>query len=209
MLPDGGWNCDEGAYLRSSQHSSFVSTLVVLEALLYTASRQAPLSEAEERIIDEGARYLLERRLMYSISRPGAVANESWKVPIFPRFYEYDVLRAYEWLVAWSRWRKCDLLRELQVDMIGYLQPLQVRDFTATTLTATNRTLMTGDNEWEYGALSSSFPLLEVARNLGVEIIQQRVQRLVELPCEPPPVRLTGECATQTDSTFLGGCLSE
>ncbi|MBI3297569.1 MAG: hypothetical protein HYZ75_05365 [Elusimicrobia bacterium] len=100
-LLDGGWNCDEAAYLKPTPRSSVVSTVPVLEALLGLRSRTAE----EEAALDAGASYLLERRLFRSLSKGGAVIDPVWLRLTFPRFYEYDVLRGLAFVSAWSRLR--------------------------------------------------------------------------------------------------------
>jgi hypothetical protein len=95
QLPDGGWNCDEQAYTRATPRSSFLSTAALLEALL------EPGVPAPRRLLDRGAGYLLARHLCRSLSRGLAVADARWLRPVFPRFYEYDLLRG---LTLVSRW---------------------------------------------------------------------------------------------------------
>lgn len=99
QLEDGGLNCDEGAYTRPVRRSSVVSTLPVLEALL---AAPGPLTPAEQAALDAGAAYLLERRLFRSVSRGGAPIDAAWLQPIFPRFYEYDVLRGARLVTRWA-----------------------------------------------------------------------------------------------------------
>lgn len=99
QLEDGGLNCDEQAYTRPVRRSSVVSTVPVLEALLAAPGR---LTEAEERALDAGAAYLLERRLFRSVSRGGRAIDPAWLEPIFPRFYEYDVLRGARLVARWA-----------------------------------------------------------------------------------------------------------
>jgi hypothetical protein len=103
QLPDGGLNCDEAAYRRPVPHSSMVSTLPPLEAVLHGTPR--PLAPAEERFLDRGAGYLIARRLCRSVSRGGALMDPAWLEPCFPRFYDYDVLRGLSFLTAWSERR--------------------------------------------------------------------------------------------------------
>lgn len=91
QLDDGGYNCDEQAYTGSGK-SSLVSTVPVLEALL--ASRpDGPLDERERTSLQAGLDYLLDHRLFQR--RSGEVINQAWLRPLFPRFYEYDILRGF------------------------------------------------------------------------------------------------------------------
>ena len=105
QLPDGGLNCTPSAYL-GSRKSSIVSTLPPLEAVLLFTERR--YTGEEERFLDEGARYLIEHRLVRSKS-DGAVINDEWLKPFFPRFFEYDILRGLPYLVEWSRRRGVSL----------------------------------------------------------------------------------------------------
>ena len=98
QLPDGGLNCSPSAY-RGSRKSSIVSTLPPLEAVLFFTNRKYTV--AEQRFLDEGARYLIEHRLVCP-KGGGNVINEAWLKPLFPRFFEYDILRGMYFLVEWS-----------------------------------------------------------------------------------------------------------
>ena len=98
QLPDGGLNCSPAAYCGSGK-SSIVSTLPPLEAILFFTNRK--YTDVEQRFLDEGARYLIEHRLVCSI-KDSRVINPEWLKPLFPRFFEYDVLRGMFFLVEWS-----------------------------------------------------------------------------------------------------------
>jgi hypothetical protein len=98
QLPDGGLNCSPVAY-RGSGKSSIVSTLPPLEAVLFFTNRK--YTDAEENFLDEGARYLIEHRLVCS-KKDGRVISTTWLKPLFPRFFEYDILRGMNFLVEWS-----------------------------------------------------------------------------------------------------------
>ena len=54
--------------------------------------------------MDEGARYLIEHRLVCS-KESGHIIDTEWLNPCFPRFFEYDILRGMSYLVEWSRRR--------------------------------------------------------------------------------------------------------
>jgi hypothetical protein len=157
QMADGGLNCDETAYTRPVPRSSVVSTLPPLEAILYRASR--PLSEKEDAFLDRGAEYLIRRRLVRSISRGGAVIDESWTRPAFPRFYHYDILRGYRFLSRWAEYRKTELPSEVIMEVRQHLPekilgapPAWLQD---TTLRQDAR------GEWQRHAPSQTFPLLE------------------------------------------------
>ena len=103
QLPDGGFNCDEAAYLRPRPHSSVVSTLPVLEALLDFGNAEEDAAVAA--VLDRGAEYLIQRRLCRSLSKGGTLMDPTWLAPDFPRFYEYDVLRGLSFLASWAERR--------------------------------------------------------------------------------------------------------
>lgn len=88
---DGGWNCEV-----SSSRSSFNTTISVLEALLeYERSVGGDPAVASAR--ERAHEYLLERRLMYSLST-GELINKRWLLMSFPPRWFYDVLRALDYL---------------------------------------------------------------------------------------------------------------
>lgn len=106
QLPDGGWNCDEQVYTRPAPRSSVVSTLPMLESLL---DRLESLAPDEVAALDRGAALLLDRRVVFARREPTRVADEAWLRPLFPRFYEYDLLRGLAFLVRWSERRRLPL----------------------------------------------------------------------------------------------------
>jgi hypothetical protein len=112
QLSDGGLNCEPDAYTHSNK-SSIISTLPPLEAILWYTNRD--FTEKEAFFLDEGARYLIEHRLVCS-KQTGEIIDKEWLKPCFPRFFEYDILRGMSFLVEWSRRRNkplpTDLLRK-------------------------------------------------------------------------------------------------
>ena len=88
---DGGWNCEVG-----SDRSSFHTTISVLEGLLEyerAVGGDKTLAEARSRAHE----YLLERRLMYSLST-GELVNSRWHLMSFPPRWHYDVIRGVDYL---------------------------------------------------------------------------------------------------------------
>jgi hypothetical protein len=102
QLPDGGLNCSAEAY-SNSRKSSVVSTLPPLEALLRFTRRDFTIRE--KGFLDEGARYLIEHRLC-RVKGSDDIIDPEWLKPIFPRFFEYDVLRGMSYLVEWAERRQ-------------------------------------------------------------------------------------------------------
>jgi hypothetical protein len=99
QLPDGGWNCEAA---RGSTHSSFNTTICVLEALLEyerAFGSSAPVTEARLR----GQEYLLERRLLRRRSTGELIERDrkggaAWTRFAFPTWWHYDVLRGLDYL---------------------------------------------------------------------------------------------------------------
>jgi hypothetical protein len=172
QLPDGGLNCDEAAYTRPEPHSSIVSTLPPLEAVLSCAA----LSPEEERFLDRGAEYLLARRLFRSartgevigggpaspapsdVRRPkkGAI-GERWTRLSFPRFYQYDLLRGLTFLAGWAERRG----RTLPADAIAEAVARVVPEPRRRVFDDETRTLRGPD--WGARQPATTFPLLERA----------------------------------------------
>lgn len=88
---DGGWNCRAG-----SDRSSFHTTISVLEGILEyekATGGDSALTSARDRAHE----YLLERRLMYSMTT-GELISERWLLMSFPPRWFYDVIRALDYL---------------------------------------------------------------------------------------------------------------
>jgi hypothetical protein len=95
QLPDGGYNCDEQVYT-GSKRSSLVSTLPLLQAWL----NKPDLSTHEQELLKQGIQSLLKRKLFQTSQ--GQVIDPLWLQPLFPRFYNYDILRALNCICQWS-----------------------------------------------------------------------------------------------------------
>ena len=91
-MADGGWNCEDR---RGATHSSFHTTISVLEGLLEW-KRSTGSTEADPAIA-RGHEFLLEHR-MYRSHRTGDVINESWTSFHFPPRWHFDVLRGLDHL---------------------------------------------------------------------------------------------------------------
>jgi hypothetical protein len=98
QLADGGWNCDAPG----STHSSFNTTICVLEALLeheQAGCDDPKVSAARLR----GQEYLLERRLLRRRSTGEIIQQDRksgavWTRFAFPTWWHYDVLRGLDYL---------------------------------------------------------------------------------------------------------------
>ena len=99
QLSDGGWNCDAPD---GSTHSSFNTTICVLEALLqYERTGGGTLAVTEARL--RGQEYLLERRLWRRRSTGEIIERDrksgaDWTRFAFPTWWYYDVLRGLDYL---------------------------------------------------------------------------------------------------------------
>lgn len=92
QLPDGGWNCR--AVRTGSRHSSFHTSVIVLEALLaYRASGgEIDVREASAR----GREFFLLHHLYRSHTTGGIARQEFTRFP-FPPQWHFDVLRGLEY----------------------------------------------------------------------------------------------------------------
>ncbi|GIO99671.1 hypothetical protein J14TS5_47570 [Paenibacillus lautus] len=154
QLPDGGLNCEPEAYT-GSRKSSIVSTLPPLEAILWHTDRE--YTEQEAAFLDEGARYLMEHRLVFS-KQTGNVIDTEWLKPCFPRFFEYDILRGMSYLAEWSRRRN----RVLPVGLL--LEGLERLNSSMTAKgLRIGRQVFDPQGPWS----GQTFPLLETVSGLG------------------------------------------
>ncbi len=99
QLPDGGWNCEAP---NGSTHSSFNTTICVLEALLEHELNGIISPQAVEARL-RGQEYLLERRLFRRRSTGEVIERDrkggaAWIRFAFPTWWHYDVLRGLEYL---------------------------------------------------------------------------------------------------------------
>ena len=83
QLPDGGLNCEPDAYLQSGK-SSIVSSLPPLEAVLFFTDRD--YTNSEKKFLDNGAKYLIEHRLVCS-KENGSVVNHGMAEATFPPLF--------------------------------------------------------------------------------------------------------------------------
>ena len=75
-----------------------------LRLRLFCGIRTDAFTEQEAVFLDQGARYLIEHRLVCS-KENGHIIDMEWLKPCFPRFFEYDILRGMSFLAEWSRRR--------------------------------------------------------------------------------------------------------
>jgi len=166
QMADGGWNCDDEAYRREAPRSSVQSTLPMLEALL---GYGGALSADEVAVLDRGAAYLLARRLHLSLIK-GVVMDPAFLEPVFPRYYDYDVLRGLALVVAWAEKLGRTLRR---VDLQEALDAVRARCDEAGSVKVTRdalrgeTTLALVDGAWTRRQPVGTFPLLEAVNRPG------------------------------------------
>ena len=101
QLPDGGWNCEAQ---NGAVHSSFNTTICVLEALLAYERAGCGEMRADVRTARlRGQEYLLERRLFRRRSTGEIIRRDRkdgtvWTHFAFPTWWHYDVLRGLDYL---------------------------------------------------------------------------------------------------------------
>lgn len=166
--PDGGLNCDEQVYLRERPHSSIVSTVPVLEAVLGNPAR----TPAEDALLDRGVQYLLDRRLgMRGVSHSRRPIDPSWLDPIFPRFYFYDLLRGLTFVTKWARQTGASLPAVALAEPLAAIAARVAPDGTIHPRSDEHATTGTiereGDGSWTRRPRASTFPLLERVRQGG------------------------------------------
>lgn len=92
QLPDGGWNCE--AY-RGARHSSFHTTINVLEGLRDYADAGGPRIAGTEAMETRGREFLLAHHL-YRSHRTGEVVDPRMLRLSFPPRWRHDILRGLD-----------------------------------------------------------------------------------------------------------------
>lgn len=164
QLPDGGLNCDEAVYVRDVPHSSIVSTVAALEAVLGHPRRTA----GEHAFLARGVRYLLDRKLgLVGASTGRRPIDARWLEPIFPRFYFYDVLRGLTLVTRWAVEEQGELEAEALAEPLLAIAARVGRDGALAAGRddhATKTLARAADGTWEKGQPAGTFPLLERLR---------------------------------------------
>jgi hypothetical protein len=92
QMPDGGWNCQS---YKGSTHSSFHTTILVLEGLREYEKFQPRNVEKIQQAQQRAREFLLIHRLFKS-HRTGKVARPEFTRFSFPPRWYYDILRALD-----------------------------------------------------------------------------------------------------------------
>jgi hypothetical protein len=165
QLPDGGWNCDEQAYTKSHK-SSLISTVAVLDAYLEYGYQN--LSLDDKQVVDKAVSYLLDHQLIYN-SKGTNVPVESWKLLMFPRFYELDLLRALSCVVKWSEQSSKEFEIERVAKVLEMLLAMFLKDGFSPAVRKISEEesfslIQKSEGEWISGK-AESFPLLDYVEN--------------------------------------------
>ncbi len=183
QLPDGGYNCEEGAYT-ASKKSSVNSTLPVLELLIRD---NALLSEEKRKeILIKGFKYLKSKNLIYSSKDPEKVMDPDFFIPTFPRYYYYDIIRGLKFMVDFitefpEYYEKNEFDRWL-LEAKACLNNIKCNSMLETqTLFETDGKWLDQEGKWMFKA-TSKFPLLEYFNQVDnvILIIERELKKLVD-----------------------------
>lgn len=173
QMADGGFNCDNDAYLVTEEcPSSMVGTIGVFEAILLYTPRS--WTKEEQSFLNRGAAFLSQRQLRYgSATKYNATEREAegkWLQLCFPRFYLYDVLRGLNALVLWSEKTGSPLDPEAVSSVITYIKSQfpdgQVR-IGRRAYDGLKTLLQNSSGEWLRRQPATMFPLLEAVSVIG------------------------------------------
>ena len=98
QMKDGGWNCQS---YNGATHSSFHTTINVLEGWLEYQKNHEPSNQKISNSIKRGIEFLLIHRLFKS-HRTGNIVNSNITRFSFPTGWRYDVLRALDFFQAYN-----------------------------------------------------------------------------------------------------------
>ncbi len=96
QMPDGGWNCER---YRGDTHSSFHTTISVLEGLRAYDENGGRLAAKTRKAEAKAREFLLVHRLLRS-HRTGRVVKPAMTRFSFPPRWHYDVLRGLDYFCA-------------------------------------------------------------------------------------------------------------
>lgn len=153
QLKDGGYNCDEGAYLKEKHTSSMVSSLPMFEALLKMYEKNKSDMEIKKSL-DRSAKYLIDRKFFRRISNKEVMDPEFLKL-LFPRFYLYDILRGIKFIANYFKVMGHQVDNTIFSEALTYArQSIEKNEFRK--ITNLKRSLNpTPDGQWEMGEAST------------------------------------------------------
>ena len=172
QMADGGFNCDESAYLVNDEvPSSMVGTIAIFEAMLLC--KGCNWNDDERAMLDKSAAFLIERQLVRgSNTRHNAVERvsaESWSKMCFPRFYQYDTMRGLNALTRWASMTGGRIPNEAVREAVSSIRARfpdgELRNERNPHAGATTRA-QNSEGAWER-AEASDFPLLRAVSAVG------------------------------------------
>jgi hypothetical protein len=96
QMEDGGWNCER---YRGATHSSFHTTISVLEGLREYARARGPRRSEALAAEEKGRAFFLQHHL-YRSHRTGSIANPAFTRFSFPPRWHHDILRTLDYFQA-------------------------------------------------------------------------------------------------------------
>ncbi len=193
QMADGGYTCDNDAYLVKEEiPSSMVGLISIFEALLQYSPRG--WTADERRVLDKGAQFLIDRKLTLGsateYNKNERESAKTWADLAFPRFYYYDILRGLNALTLWAEKTQTPLPKSSIVDALSVMK----NKFPDNNVKPGRKpfenknTLYTDDDDkWAGRRPSKSHPLLEEVSEIGKTSsylskqwinVQQRVSNL-------------------------------
>lgn len=148
QLQDGGWNCDEAEYVRTSPRSSVLSTVTMMEALIAMIRLRREHRTIEMGILRRAIEYLTAHRLIRRLS--GEVIHSDWLIPVYPSFYFYDILRGLSALVNACEVTGTPLPAELVAEGLDTLSGILHEEFNHRNDHAVQGTLILTDTDWTW-----------------------------------------------------------
>ena len=172
QMADGGLNCDSTAYLQHDEcASSMVGTVAVFEAMLLGPESWTPSQVA---FLERAADFLIAREVMLGSSSnhnsEERAAQAAWRLPCFPRFYFYDVVRGASALVHWAERSGRSLPVRAIAGVVEYMAsafPDGVVALGRRAYAGSNTIVQTAAGAWIRGQPASTFPLLESTSVVG------------------------------------------
>jgi hypothetical protein len=169
QLPDGGLNCDESSYTKDNPSSSFLSTLPPLEAVLFCTKRK--FTDEEQSFLEKGNQYLIRRKIFKSIRKGMSAASPQFFQLLFPRFYEYDILRGLHFVVryalAFQKPVPVSAIIEAAEIIDGKIDELGLLHIERSIFTGSSTIMQMDSGKWEKVKPAPVFPLLEKAGAVG------------------------------------------
>jgi hypothetical protein len=111
QMPDGGWNCLRH---KGARHSSFHTTINVLEGLRQYAEAEGSLAKAARKAEERAREFFLQHRL-YRSHRTNEIVDPAFIKFSFPPRWHHDIMRTLDYFRASGAGYDRRLLDPLQV----------------------------------------------------------------------------------------------